>query len=86
MVCRHMYITLHENGDVEYDYFRHHSRYKLSYYLIECPAEKVIIHGGQELETDNFCHSVTKEGYLLLSWDKRKEDIGRGFHYTKMAS
>lgn len=87
MTCRHMYITLLENGDVEYRYFRHYSRYKLHRYLIEYPAERVIIQACPDVETDNFRRTVTADGFLLLLWDKVEEGScgPRGeLRYTKV--
>lgn len=84
MSCRHLSISFKENGDVEYHYFRHHSEYKLSKYIIEYPIEKIEIIGGQEYNEDNFSISRTSNGYALLEWDKVKEDKGaRGISYIK---
>lgn len=63
MACRHLNIRLLETGDVEYDFFRHHNKMMLHRYLIEWPADKVEIIGGQCIEDHNFRISCTKEGF-----------------------
>jgi hypothetical protein len=84
MSCRHLNISFKENGDVEYHYFRHHSEYKLSKYIIEYPIEKIQIIGGQEYDEDNFTISRMSNGHALLEWDKVKKDNGaRGINYIK---
>ncbi|WP_146134517.1 hypothetical protein [Aphanothece minutissima] len=58
----------------------------LSRYLVEHPADKVSITGGQELTNHGYRHSVTPEGFLLLEWDRIREDetrLGRGINYVK---
>ena len=82
MACRHLNIRFLDSGDVEYNFFRHHSKTMLYRYLIEWPAEQIEILGGQCLKDHNFRRSVTKDGFLLLEWD-RVPDLGRGVNYVK---
>lgn len=86
MACRHLNIHFTETGDVDYNFFRHHSKTMLSRYLIEWPSDQVEILGGQCLKEHNFRTSVTAEGFLLLEWDKLLESetgLGRGVKYRK---
>ena len=86
MACRHLGITFHENGDVAYSFFRHHVKFMLSRYLIEYPAEKVVITGGQEISNHHFLQTITPVGHLLLEWDRVEESetrTGRGVTYVK---
>ncbi|MFZ4593915.1 MAG: hypothetical protein ACOYOF_06640 [Verrucomicrobiaceae bacterium] len=58
----------------------------LSRYLVEHPADKVSVTGGQELTNHGYRHSVTPEGYLLLEWDRIREEetrLGRGLNNVK---
>lgn len=86
MACRHLNIRFLETGDVEYHFFRHHSKTMLHRYLIEWLADQVTVLGGQCLEDHNFRKSVTTDGFLLLEWDMVQEaetGLGRGVDYVK---
>lgn len=84
MSCRHLSIIFRENGDVEYNYFRHHSEYKLYKYIIEYPFEQINIIGGKDYNKDNLKYKRMSNGYALLEWDKVKENgVGRGISYIK---
>ncbi len=86
MDCKHLNIDFLETGDVRYRFFRHHSEFMLHRYLIEWPAKKVEIIGGQCLRDHNFRSSVTASGFLLLEWDRvleEKTGFGRGVDYIK---
>lgn len=86
MACRHLYIDFLENGDVKYEFFRHHSKFMLYSYLIKWPAEQIDIIGGQGLEDHNFRRITTPDGFLRLEWDKVSEaetKVGRSVDYIK---
>jgi len=85
MSCRHLNIKFYENGDVEYNFFKHHSDYKLYKYQIDYPIEQIEIIGGQDYNSDNFKMTKMSNGFALLTWDKLKEDKhgARGITYKK---
>lgn len=84
--CRHLQIEFLESGDVKYGYFRHHDHTRLCRYLIEWPADRIEILGGQGLYEDHLRQTVTPSGFLLLEWDKVStpgSKSGRGIDYIK---
>ncbi len=82
MSCRHLNITFKENGDVEYDFFKHYSEYGLCKYIIEYPIDKIEIIGGQYFNSDNFKILPMSNGFTMLEWEKIK-DKARGIKYIK---
>ena len=82
-VYRQLTITFQENGDVDYQFFRSSAEGNLARYLIAYPAERVSVTGGENLAGDNFRSSITREGHVLLTWER---GLGgqRGIHYSKI--
>jgi len=82
-VYRQLTITFQENGDVAYQFFRSSADGNLTRYLIAYPAERVSVSGGENLTCDNFRSSITREGHVLLTWE-RGPGGKRGIHYNKI--
>ncbi len=82
-VYRQLTITFQENGDVDYRFFRSSANSNLTRYLIAYPAERVSVTGGENLAGDNFRSSITREGHVLLTWE-RGPGGKRGIHYSKI--
>jgi hypothetical protein len=82
-VYRQLTITFQENGDVDYQFFRSSADGNLARYLIAYPAEKVSVCGGENLASDNFRSAITREGHVLLTWE-RGPGGKRGIHYSKI--
>ncbi len=82
-VYRQLTITFQENGDVDYQFFRSSADGNLARYLIAYPAERVSVTGGENLAADNFRSAMTREGHVLLTWE-RGTGGQRGVHYSKI--
>lgn len=55
--------------------------------MIEWPADKVDIIGGQYVSEHGFKKTITTQGFLLLEWDQISESAtvaGRGISYMKI--
>ena len=48
MLCRHLHITLYDNGDVGYDFYRHGAK-KWSRYRIDYPSDRVRLLDQEQL-------------------------------------
>ncbi len=82
-VFRQLTIQFQENGDVDYQFLRSSADGNLARYLIAYPAEKVSVRGGENLTSDNFRSSITRQGHVLLTWE-RGPGGKRGIHYSKI--
>ncbi len=82
-VYRQLTITFQENGDVDYRFLRTSADGNLTRYLIAYPAERVSVHGGENLSSDNFRSDITREGNVLLTWE-RAPGGKRGVDYSKI--
>lgn len=86
MACRMLTIHFCEDGDVKYDFCRTHGQTLLYRYLIEWPSEKVVCPRQEAFRIHNFRMSVTEKNYVLLEWDKVRENqthSERNFYYYK---
>jgi len=80
---RSLKIEFKKNGDVDYVFSRSGTENKLSQYIIEYPTDQVTIHGGKDLENDNFRRTTNQSGFVVISWEKVKDTTERSIQYTK---
>lgn len=65
--CRHLDVTLYDNGDVGYCFYRHNFT-GWRRYLIEYPTESVLLANEAELMASGATVSRTAEGWVALNW------------------
>ncbi len=68
---------------MDYQFLRASADGNLTRYLIAYPAERVSVNGGENLSCDNFRSAITREGHVLLTWE-RGPGATRGIHYCKI--
>ncbi len=68
---------------MDYQFLRTSADGNLTRYLIAYPAERVSVTGGENLSCDNFRSAITREGHVLLTWERGPGGT-RGIHYCKI--
>lgn len=66
---RKLIIDFARNGDVDYVFERHSGAKPLSSYVVEYPADRVLIRAGFNVDLERVRRETTSEGYLRLRWD-----------------
>ncbi len=68
---------------MDYRFLRTSADGNLTRYLIAYPAERVSVHGGENLSCDNFRSAITREGHVQLTWERGAGER-RGVDYSKI--